>query len=115
MRPIDRRREPRLRYSWDTHIYTDGFRSGYVGRMVDLNSRSAALLVDFSADLWPGKEIEVGFMYPKVVNGNFDIIQEHRKGTVIRDNWHNPQLKRVVIEFHETLPESPAIGNEYTS
>lgn len=113
MRGVERRREPRLRLSWESHIFLEDIGTGHIGRMVDLNSCGAAVLVDSASQLWPGREVELGFMYPKVVNGNFQIMHYHKRGTVKRDDWYSPSLKRVVIEFHERLPDMPAVGNEY--
>jgi len=81
--------------------------------MVDLNSEGAALLIDQQRNFWPGQEIKLGVMYPRVVNGSFDIIHNHVAGTVYRSEWYNPNLKRLVVRFHDRLPEAPAVGNEY--
>lgn len=110
---IDRRREPRLRYSWDGQMYMGNVRGGVATRMVDLNSEGAALLMDTDRNVWSGQEIELGLMYPRVVNGSFDIVHNRLKGTIYRSEWYNPSLKRVVVKFHQPLPESPAVGNEY--
>ncbi len=81
--------------------------------MVDLNSDGAALLIENHRNLWSGQDIELGVMYPKVVNGKFDIINNHIRGTVYRNEWYNSSLQRVVVRFDRPLGESPAIGNEY--
>lgn len=110
---IDRRSEPRLNYSWDSQIYTEGTRGGRLGRMVDLNSKGAAFLVSNDTDLSLGGEIEMGIMYPRVVNGNFDIINDHLRGEVVRNDWYNSEMKRLVVEFHAPMEDHPAVGNEY--
>ncbi len=110
---IDRRREPRLRYSWDGQMYVQNVRGGLVTRMVDLNSEGAALLVANDQNLWTGQDIELGLMYPRIVNGSFDILHDHRRGTIYRNEWYNPSLQRVVVRFHQPLGEAPAVGNEY--
>jgi hypothetical protein len=110
---IDRRREPRLRYSWDGQMYVQNVRGGIVTRMVDLSSEGAALLVESERNLWAGQDIELGMMYPKIVNGSFDIVNNRLQGTVYRNEWYNSSLQRVVVRFHQPLKESPAVGNEY--
>jgi len=110
---VDRRREPRLRYSWDGQLYLNNIRGGTLARMVDLSSEGAALLVENQHDVWPGQEIELGMMYPKVVNGNFDIVHNHMKGTIYRSDRYNDSMNRVVVRFNGALEDAPAIGNEY--
>jgi hypothetical protein len=110
---IDRRKEPRLRYSWDGQVYLNKVRGGFLTRMVDLSSEGAALLMENNANLSSGQEIELGIMYPKVVNGSFDIIHNRLHGTVYRNEWYNSSLRRVVVKFNDTLAEAPAVGNEY--
>ncbi len=111
----ERRQEPRLRYSWESQLYCDDIRGGKLGRMIDLNSKCAAVLVENTCPLEIGKEAEIGLMYPRVINGNFEIVHEHRPCTVIRRDWYNPSLDRVVVEFHYPMDEHPAIGNEYVN
>ncbi len=110
---VDRRREPRLRYSSDGQMYFANQRGGTVARMVDLNSEGAAMLLDNRRNVWPGQEIELGVMYPKVINGSFDIVHNHIHGTVYRSEWYNASMRRVVVRFHQPLAEAPAVGNEY--
>ncbi len=110
---IDRRSEPRLNYSWDSQIYSEETRGGRLGRMVDLNSKGAAFLVSSDMNLSLGGKIEMGIMYPRVVNGNFDIVHDHLEGEVVRNDWYNPEMKRLVVEFREPMENKPAVGNEY--
>jgi len=110
---IDRRREPRLRYSWDGQLYKNNMRGGIATRMVDLTSEGAAFLVEDDRNLWNGEDVELGVMYPRVINGSFDIVHGHVRGTVYRNEWYNPSLRRVVVRFNQPLTEAPAIGNEY--
>ena len=110
---IDRRREPRLRYSWDGQVYLNNIRGGIATRMVDLNSEGAALLLENRNSIWTGQELELGLMYPRIVNGSFDILHNHLQGTVYRNEWYNTSLRRVVVRFDQPLAESPAVGNEY--
>jgi len=110
---VDRRQEPRLRYSWESQLYCDDIRGGRLARMVDLNSKGAAILVENDCPFETGKEVEIGLMYPKVINGNFEIIHEHRPCTVIRNEWYNSALNRIVVQFHLPMEQPPAVGNEY--
>ena len=110
---VDRRREPRLRYSWDGQVYTNHIRGGIVSRMIDLNSEGAAILMPHSDRLSTNEEIELGLLYPRIVNGSFNIIHAHPKATIFRSEWYNADLRRVVVRFNSPLLESPAIGNEY--
>ncbi len=110
---VDRRREPRLRYSWDSQVFMNNVRGGIRTRMVDLNSDGAAILVENDRNLWSGQEIELGLMYPRVINGSFDIVHNHVRGTVYRNEWYNSSLRRLVVRFNQPLAEAPAVGNEY--
>jgi len=94
-------------------MYFQNTRGGMQAQMVDLNSNGAAMLVGNDRNVWPGQEIELGLMYPKVVNGSFDIVHNHVRGTVYRSEWYNPSVKRVVVKFDQPLVEAPAVGNEY--
>ena len=110
---VDRRKEPRLRYSWDGQIYSNQVRGGIASRMIDLNSEGAALLMPHNDGIGANAQIELGLLYPRVVNGSFNIIHAHPKATIYRSEWYNSDLRRVVVRFNNPLTESPAVGNEY--
>jgi hypothetical protein len=94
-------------------MYFENTRGGTLARMVDLNSDGAALLLDGNREVWPGQEIELGLMYPKVVNGSFDIVHSHTRATVYRSEGYNNDMKRIVVRFNQPLADAPAVGNEY--
>jgi hypothetical protein len=109
----DRRREPRLRYSWEGRIYCDGVRGGHLVRMVDINSEGAAVLVENDNSFPVGKNIRMGMSYPRISEGEFDILNHETSGCVYRDQHYNPQMRKLVIKFHAPLSRHPAVGNEY--
>lgn len=109
----DRRREQRLRYSWDTHVYFTNQRGGTLARMIDLNSEAASLLLDRYRDLEPGQEVELSLNYPKVTGGRFEIVQDRMWGTVRRTQDYNEALNRVLVAFHRQLDDPPGVENEY--
>jgi len=109
----DRRGEPRLKFAWDAQLYLTDARTGTPGRMVDLNSEGAALLLDVSKELHPGQPVELRLTYPRVTDGQFHILHHCRWGTVLRTDFYNPALKRVVLRFQEPLLDRPGVQNEY--
>ena len=111
--PVERRREPRLRYSWDAQLYLPDHRAGTLGRMVDLNSRTAAVLVDRARPLHAGQWVELALTYPRVEQDEFQIIHDHRQGWVLRMDDYNDALNRMVVQFDRRLDECPAVDNDY--
>jgi len=109
----DRRHEPRLRFCWEAHVYGPNQPRGMIGRMVDLNSRSAAVLVDRSSPVVEGQPIELALTWPRVEQQQFEIIRDRRTGTVTRSDQYNPTLNRIVMEFDQPIAEHPAADNEY--
>lgn len=109
----EKRAEPRLRFCWDTQIFCDANPRGRNARMVDLNSRCAAILLENEHPVHAGSHLELGLMYPHVRDGEFEIEHTHRYGTVYRCEHYNETLKRVVVQFDEPLPDLPAVENDY--
>jgi len=109
----ERRREPRLRYSWEAFLNLPEHRGGVMGRMVDLNSDGAALLVGRACTPNPGQPVEMKLAYPRVSDGEFQILNDQRWATVLRTEPYNDALSRVVLRFHQRLEEAPAEANEY--
>lgn len=81
--------------------------------MIDLNREAAALLFNGAQDLMPGQELELGFTYPRIADGEFEIVHQHREARVLRAEPYNDQLQRIVVQFHQPLEDPPAAENEY--
>ena len=111
--PTDQRREPRLRYSWDSRICLTDHRPQTVARMIDLSSGGAAMLVRHSGSLAPGERLELDLSYPRIAGDEFNIIQSHRHATVVRMEGYNDTFTRVAVRFDQNLEEDPAVGNGY--
>jgi hypothetical protein len=109
----DRRIEPRLRYAWDTQVFFPSDSKGLLARMVDLNSRAVALLMRRDRHLTCGQKIVLGLMYPRITDGEFDIVHHHVEATVTRSELYNADLHRVVLQFGQPLDECPGKENEY--
>jgi len=111
----DRRGERRLRFCWDAQVYGTNHDRGTLARMIDLNSQGAAMLLDSSSHVSPGDCIELGLTYPRVEGQAFQIIHDHRTGTVIRTQPYNQSLSRVVVHFGQPIVDPPGTHNDYIS
>ena len=111
----ERRTEPRLRYAWDAQVMMPGVRGGHVGRMIDLNSKGAAFLLPNDRHAPVGKDVTLRLSYPRVEDGEFNIVTNERPGRIYRSQNYNPEMKRVVVTFNDHLDDAPALENEYAA
>jgi len=111
----DRRREQRLRYYWPIWFAEDVNRSLSQGQMVDVSSQAAAFTC-YAHESCPylGQHITTRFSVPRYGSDNsFDMANFTRSGRVVRvDNVHS-SLRRVAVQFAESLPFRP--GEQNTS
>ena len=110
---IERRREKRLRYSWPIWFAEDYNGILSQGQMVDVCSGGAAFTC--YADKCPtaGGHITARFSIPRYDNENsFDMENFIRGGHICRVDELSPFVRRVAIQFSESLPFRPAVSGD---
>jgi len=110
---LERRREPRLRYSWPIWFAEDFDDILTQGQMIDVSSGGAAFTC--YADRCPGygEHITARFSVPKSEQGeSFDLTNFIRDGKICRIDELGPHIRRVAFQFCEPLPFQPAHDNE---
>ena len=105
----ERRREQRLRYQWPVWFAEDFNETLSQGQMVDISSRGAAFTcyADDSCPC-PGLHITARFSVPRLGPDDcFDMANFTRSGHICRVDDVNKFLRRVAIQFAESLPFRP--------
>lgn len=111
---MERRREPRLRYSWPIWFAEDFDDILTQGQMIDVSSGGAAFTC--YADRCPshGEHITARFSVPKADQTDaFDLKNFIREGKICRIDELGPYIRRVAVQFSDPLPFEPAKENEY--
>ena len=109
----ERRREKRLRYSWPIWFAEDYNEILSQGQMVDVSSGGAAFTC--YADNCPGigDSVTTRFSVPHYgTNESFDLENFIRHGSICRVDELSPYVRRVAIQFAESLPFKPGAGDE---
>jgi hypothetical protein len=105
----ERRTEARLRYNWPIWFAEDFADELTQGQMIDISSGGAAF--SCFADRCPcmGDKITARFSVPKY-NGphSFDMTNFVRHGKICRVDEISPYIRRVAVQFAESLPFRPA-------
>ena len=110
----ERRREQRLRYHWPVWFAEDFNDMLAQGQMVDVSSGGAAFTC-YANDDCPrtGQHITARFSVPQFEDeGAFDMANFIRSGHVCRVEDVNNHIRRVAIQFAETLPFKPGEQSE---
>lgn len=81
--------------------------------MIDLNRHGAAFLLNSGDPVNPGDPIELRLTYPRVEDGQFQIMHAQHTGTVIRSQAYNDNLNRIVVQFAEPMDTAPVAENQY--
>jgi len=105
----ERRKEQRLRYHWPVWFAEDFNDVLSQGQMVDASSRGAAFTC-YADDDCPcvGQHITARFSIPRFGDGDsFDMANFTRTGCICRVDSVNSHLRRVAIQFAESLPFKP--------
>ena len=105
----ERRREKRLRYYWPIWFAENFDESLAQGQMVDISSTGAAFTcyADQSC-LHPGQHITARFSVPAYgPDGSFDMANFTRSGHICRVDNVNNFLRRIAVQFAESLPFKP--------
>ena len=105
----ERRRENRLRYSWPVWFAEDFDGTLTQGQMVDVSSGGAAFTC-YSHDNcpYPGQEITARFSVPHfAADDSFQMQNYVNRGRVCRVDSENNFLRRIAVQFADTLPFRP--------
>lgn len=105
----ERRTEKRLRYYWPIWFSENFDDALSQGQMVDLCSKGAAFTcyADDSCP-HPGQHITARFSIPRYgFDGSFDMENFTRSGHICRVQNVNNILRRIAVQFSETLPFKP--------
>lgn len=106
---VERRTEPRLRYSWPVWFAEDFTDVLTQGQMVDISSGGAAFTC--YADTCPtaGGQITTRFSVPRFADeDSFDLENFIRQARICRVEEMGPFLRRVAVQFSDPLPFKPA-------
>ena len=109
----ERRREKRLRYNWPIWFAEDYNEVLSQGQMVDVSSGGAAFTC--YADNCPGigDNITTRFSVPHYgSNESFDLENFIRHGSICRVDELSPYVRRVAIQFADSLPFKPGADEE---
>ena len=105
----ERRGEQRLRYHWPIWFAEDFEDALSQGQMVDVSSEGAAFTCHVDENcLYPGQQITTRFSVPRFgADDSFDMASFTRSGRICRVDELNNFLRRVAIQFSDTLPFKP--------
>ncbi len=108
---IERRRESRLRYSWQMYFQPHDGRIEQ-GRMVDLSSSGACFLTKNACDLRPGHRLPLRLTHPMIQDDLFTIIEVRREAEVLRVEPHACDQQRVAVRLDPPLDYAPAEASD---
>jgi len=105
----ERRTEQRLRYHWPVWFAEDFNEVLCQGQMVDISSRGAAFTCYANHSCpYSGQHIISRFSVPRFgSDDSFDMTNFIRDGSVCRVDEVNDFLRRVAVQFADTLPFKP--------
>ena len=105
----ERRREQRLRYHWPVWFAEDFNNVLLQGQMVDVSSGGAAFTCYADENyLAPGQSITARFSVPCFgTNDSFEMANFTRHGHICRVETVNKFLRRIAMQFAESLPFKP--------
>jgi len=105
----ERRTEERLHYHWPIWFAENVNEELGQGQMADISSQGAAFTC-YADQLcpYPGQHITARFSVPQYgQDGEFDMLDFVRSGSVSRVDEVNSALRRVALHFAEPLPLRP--------
>jgi len=109
----ERRREKRLRYNWPIWFAEDFNEHLSQGQMVDVSSGGAAFTCYSDQCPTAGDHVTARFSVPRYgEEDSFDLENFIRSGHICRVDEIGPFVKRVAIQFLESLPFKPGEGDE---
>lgn len=104
----ERRREKRLHYYWPIWFAEDFTDILSQGQMADVSSKAAAFTCYPDNCPYLGQQITARFSIPRYgADGSFDLANFTRSGCVTRVDELDKFLRRVAIQFAESLPFRP--------
>ena len=106
---VDRRTEPRLRYSWPVWFAENFADILTQGQMVDISSGGASFTCYADSCPAAGEHITARFSVPRFSEEeSFDLENFIREGRICRIEEMGPYLRRVAVQFSDPLPFQPA-------
>lgn len=105
----ERRKEKRLRYHWPVWFAEDFNEILSQGQMVDISSGGAAFTCHADESCpHPGQQITARFSVPRFgEDDSFDMASFTRAGQICRVDSVSRFLRRVAVQFAESLPFKP--------
>ena len=105
----ERRKEKRLRYHWPVWFAEDFNEILSQGQMVDISSSGAAFTCHADESCpHPGQQITARFSVPRFgEDDSFDMASFTRAGRICRVDSVSRFLRRIAIQFVESLPFKP--------
>ena len=113
----ERRREQRLRYHWPVWFAEDFNEVLSQGQMVDISSGGAAFTCYSDTDCpESGQSVTARFSVPCFgADESFEIVNFTRSGRICRVEDVNPFLRRIAVQFAESLPFKPGEQKDASS
>ena len=110
----ERRKEHRLRYHWPVWFAEDFDELLSQGQMVDVSSEGAAFTCYADQNCpYPGQNVTARFSVPRFeTNDSFGMASFTRNGQVVRVDQLNDHVRRVAVQFAESLPFKPGEQSE---
>lgn len=110
----ERRREKRLSYHWPVWFAEDFTDTLSQGQMVDISSGGAAFTCFADDSPYQGQYITTRFSVPKYSDDNsFDLENHIRSGFVCRVEHLNSCMRKIAIQFAQSLPFRPGEQSEF--
>ncbi len=107
---VERRREKRLQYNWPVWFAEECNDLLSQGQMVDISSNGASFTCYSDKCPDSGKKITTRFSVPRYDVENtesFDLANFIREGKICRIDEVSAFVKRVAVQFEESLPFKP--------
>ncbi len=111
----ERRREQRLCYQWPVWFSEDFGKMLFHGQMFDVSSTGMAFTCNADDNCpYPGQTITTQFSVPRLADKNAsDAVSFIRIGRICRVDDTNSFLRRVALQFSETLSFKPGEQKEH--
>ncbi|GEM_PF-824856 len=103
----ERRREPRVHYSWPLWFRYDNCRELNRGTVFDLSKSAVSFSVPQDQCPAPGTHLVTRFGYPCLVDEALDMDTYHHYSEVSRVQPDKPGFCRVVLQLHQPLEHQP--------
>lgn len=107
--PNERRREPRIHYSWPLWFGYENCRELCRGTVFDLSRSAVSFSVPADECPAPGEHLVTRFSYPCLMDEDFEMDTYYHYSEVMRVQSDRPGFCRVVLRLHQPLEHHPHV------